>query len=92
MIVISGLPGSVETQRRVGQAALEVSDLILVREAVPLALKGALEGFCGMAFALDEDLEAKGIRPSELEKGIKVMSRAELRELLRRSGGNPEDI
>ncbi len=63
-----------------------------MREAVPLALKGALEGFCGTAFALDESLEAKGILPGEMEKGVKVMSRAELRELLRRAGGDPEDI
>ncbi|MCK4910538.1 MAG: hypothetical protein KAR83_02800 [Thermodesulfovibrionales bacterium] len=92
MIVISGSPGSEETQRKVGQAALETADLILVREAVPLACKGALEGFCGTAFALDESLEAKGIRPEELEKGVRVMARDELRELLRRSGGNPDEI
>ncbi len=81
-----------ETQRKVGQAALETVDLILVREAVPLALKKALEGFCGTAFVLDEDLEAKGIRPGDMEKGVKVMSREELRELLKRSGGNPKEI
>ena len=57
-----------------------------------MALKGALEGFCGTAFALKEDLEAKGIRPEEMEKGVKVMTREELRELLRRAGGDPDDI
>ncbi len=75
-----------------GRAALETADLILVRDAVPLARKGALEGFCGTAFVLDESLVAMGVRPEELEKGIKVMTKEELRELLKRSGGNPEDI
>ena len=51
-----------------------------------------VRSYNGKIFALDEHLEAKGILPAQMEKGIKVMTKAELRELLKRAGGNPEEI
>jgi hypothetical protein len=71
---------------------METIDLILIDKGVTLTLKGSLDGFCGTAFASSEDIQKNDIKPEDMEKGIKLMSRKELRDLHKRAGGNPEDI
>lgn len=74
----------------VERAALEGADLVLAHRGVALAIKGELDGFCGTAFAVEEDLKAMDISPDEIEKNIRLMSRQELLELVNRSEGSGE--
>ncbi len=66
----------------VNLAAEITADIVLTDEAVGFALKDALNGFCGTAFALDTHMQQYLPQEAELEKGVKQVSRDELNHIL----------
>jgi len=82
LIVIKSAPGSPEASKAVRKAAELTADILLVEDAVGLALRDMLEGFCGTAFALSEHLYTRLPKSAELEKGVKLLTRAEMNSML----------
>jgi len=89
LIVIKSPPGSPDASKAVRKAAELAADILLVGDAVGLARRDMLEGFCGTAFALSEHLHAMLPTDTELEKGVKLISRAEMNSMLGKTE-NPE--
>jgi sulfur relay protein TusB/DsrH len=80
LVVIKSGPETQEAMRAVKIARDTVSDIVLLQNAVYLAQPERLEGFCGTAFALDEDLKLRGIK--EVDKGVKEIGYDDLIDLM----------
>jgi sulfur relay protein TusB/DsrH len=80
IVVIKSAPGTQEASRGVRVARDMAADLALLQDGVYLARKGMLEGFCGTAHVLGEDLRMRGIK--DLEKYIRVIDHSQLVDLL----------
>ena len=81
LIVIKSPPGSLEASQAVKKAAELAADIVLIEEAVRLALKDMLVGFCGTAFALEDDVRSRLPEGAELEMGVKLVSPADLEQM-----------
>jgi len=92
LVVIVSPPHSERASAGVRLAAELAADIVLMGEAVGLARRGALEGFCGTAHALEDDVRQRGIPEAELERGVRLIDRAELRHMLEREGRAAEDF
>lgn len=84
LVVIKSPPGSPGAERGIDLAREKAADILLVGEGAGLARKGALEGFCGTAFVLRNDLLSAGIIEGEMEQSVKALSSEELSALLGR--------
>ncbi len=80
LVIIKSPPDSQEARRAVRLAGDLAADVVLVQDAVWLAQKERLEGFCGSAFALDEELKLRGI--GDIEEGVKTITYDELVALM----------
>jgi sulfur relay protein TusB/DsrH len=80
LVVIKSGPESQEAKRAVKIARDTAADIVLLQNSVSLARKDRLEGFCGTAFALSEDLKLSGIK--DLEKSVKEISYEEFIDLM----------
>lgn len=80
LIILKNGPDTTEGRRGIKLARDMAADVVLIQNAVYFAEKDRLEGFCGTAYALQEDLSLRGI--TETEKAIKIISYDELAELL----------
>jgi len=80
LVIIKSPPGSDGAIEAVRVARDNVADIVLVEEAVLLARKDKLEGFCGTVYALRDDILSRGI--DDLEKGVKEIDAGELEDLL----------
>jgi sulfur relay protein TusB/DsrH len=56
------------------------ADIALINDAVCLAQPERLEGFCGTAYALDEDLKLMGVK--DIEESVKPINYGELVDLI----------
>jgi len=80
LVVIKSGPDSEEAMHAVEIARDEAADIVLIRDAVYLARPDGLEGFCGTAFALEDDVRSRGI--VDIDKGVKGITSEELVELM----------
>jgi len=80
LVVIKSSPDSNEARRAVRLARDLAADIVLLQNAVWLAREEMLEGFCGTAYALDEDLKLRGVR--NVDKGVKAVGYGELVDLM----------
>jgi sulfur relay protein TusB/DsrH len=80
IVIIKSGPESQEAKRAVKIARDTVADIVLIQNAVYLARPERLEGFCGTAFALDEDIRLRGIK--DIDKGVKEINYDELVDLM----------
>ena len=47
------------------------ADLFLIQNGVYFAQEERLEGFCGTAYVLEDDLKLRGLKGAEIGKGIR---------------------
>jgi sulfur relay protein TusB/DsrH len=80
LIIIKSAPGSVQAKRAVRLASDMAADLVLLQDGVCLAERGGLEGFCGTAHVLAEDLRMRGV--GDLEKDVRELDYGQLVDLL----------
>ncbi len=80
LVILRSAPESHEARRAVKLARDLAADMVLVQNAVWLAQEERLEGFCGTAYVLDEDLKLRGV--SNVAKEIKALSYIELVDLM----------
>ena len=80
IVLIKSAPDTQEAGRAVKLARDMAADIALIQNAVYLARPEMLDGFCGTAFALDEDLKLRGIK--DIEESVKPISYGELVDLM----------
>lgn len=80
LVVIKSAPHSDEAKRGVKLAKDLAADILLLQNAVYLAEKERLEGFCGTAYALAADLGLRGV--SDVEEEIKTVGYDEAVDLM----------
>jgi sulfur relay protein TusB/DsrH len=80
VVVIRSAPGDREAKRGVRLARDMAADIVLVQNGVYLACGDRLEGFCGTAHALEEDLRLRGV--TDIEKGVRTLTYDDLVDLL----------
>ena len=80
LAIIKSGPDTQAARRGVRIARDTVADIVLLQDAVYLAQPERLEGFCGTAFALSEDLKLRGI--TDLEKSVKEIGYEEFIDLM----------
>ena len=79
-VVIYGGPGTSGAREGLEFAKDAMADLVLVADAVLLGRRGRLGGYCGTAYAVIADVEARGV--TGLEKGMKLIQYDELQKIL----------
>jgi sulfur relay protein TusB/DsrH len=80
LVIIKSGPRNAETRKRLELARDLAADILLLEDGVQLASGGSLQEFCGTAHALDEDIRLRGLK--DVDKGVRVISRGQLEELL----------
>jgi sulfur relay protein TusB/DsrH len=80
LVIIRSAHDTTEARRAVKLARDMAADVLLIQNAVYLAGKERLEGFCGTVYALDEDMRLRGM--SEIEKGVKTVGYDEAVDLM----------
>lgn len=83
LVIIQSPAGSEKAILAVNTAAETAADIVLMGDAVGLARKEMLEGFCGTAFALADDVSRLLPPGTELESGVKLINADDLTRMLR---------
>ena len=71
LVIIKSAPDTPEGKRGLKMARDMAADLFLIQNGVYFAQEERLEGFCGIAYALEDDLKLRGIKGAGIEKGIR---------------------
>lgn len=74
LVIIKSAPDTPEGKRGLKLARDMAADICLLQNAVYFAQNERLDGFCGMAYVLDEDARLRGLTDEEMEKDIKKIS------------------
>ena len=80
LVLIKSAHDTPEARRAVKLARDMAADIVLLQSAVCLAEKDRLEGFCGTAHVLQEDLTLRGI--TDIEKSIRPIDYDQLIDLM----------
>lgn len=80
LVLIKSAHDTPEARRAVKLARDMAADIVLLQNAVCLAEKDRLEGFCGTAHALAEDLKMRGI--ASVEKSVRPIDYGQLVDLI----------
>lgn len=81
IVIIKSGHDTEEASRAVRVARDLTADIVLVQDAVYLGRKDALEGFCGTANALAEDVLMRGLA-DEIDKGVRLIDYGQLVDML----------
>jgi sulfur relay protein TusB/DsrH len=71
LVIIKSAPDTPEGKRGLKMARDMAADLFLIQNGVYFAQEERLEGFCGTAYVLEDDLKLRGIKGTGIEKGIR---------------------
>ena len=71
IVIVKSGPDTADGKRGVKLARDMAADLFLIQNGVYFAQEERLEGFCGTAYALEDDLKLRGIKGAGIEKGIR---------------------
>lgn len=74
LVIVKSSPDTPDGRRGVKFARDMAADVCLIQNAVYFAQGERLEGFCGNAFALDDDIRLRGLRDEDFEKGIRKIT------------------
>lgn len=80
IVIIKSAPDTDAAHEGISIARDNAADVILIKDAVMMAQKDGLQGYCGMANVLKEDLDKRA--HGELEKGIRILSAREIISLI----------
>ncbi|HEB76610.1 MAG TPA: hypothetical protein ENJ04_09685 [Nitrospirae bacterium] len=82
LVIIKSAPDTPEGKRGIKLARDMAADVCLIQNAVYFAQIERLEGFCGRAYAVREDLQLRGLSEDDIERDLKVIGWDELVDLL----------
>lgn len=71
LVIVKNGPDTADGKRGVKLARDMAADLFLIQNGVYFTQKERLEGFCGTAYVLEDDLKLRGIKGTDIEKGIR---------------------
>lgn len=81
LVLIKSNPDTNEGQRGLKMARDMAADIVLLQNAVYFLLNEKLDGFCGRAYILEEDLKLRGLG-EEIKKGLKLIEWEELIDMM----------
>ncbi len=73
LVIVKSAPDTPEGKRAVKLARDMAADICLIQNAVYFALTERLDGFCGTAYVLNEDMKLRGISSDITDKGIREL-------------------
>lgn len=71
LVIVKSGHDTADGKRGVKLARDMAADLFLIQNGVYFAQKERLEGFCGTAYVLEDDLKLRGLKGAGTEKSIK---------------------
>lgn len=71
LVIVKSGTDTADGKRGVKLARDMAADLFLIQDGVYFAQEERLEGFCGTAYVLEDDLKLRGIKGAGIEKGIR---------------------
>ncbi len=80
IVLIKSSPATSEGKRGLKTARDSSADIVLLQNGVYFALNEMLDGFCGTAYAIEEDLKMRGL--ADIKRGIKKIGWAELIDMM----------
>jgi len=82
LVMVKSAPDTTDGKRGVKLARDMAADVVLLQNGVHFAQGERLEGFCGTAYVLDDDLRLRGLKDDEIEKDIKRLDYGSLLDLM----------
>ncbi len=82
LVIVKSAPDTTDGKRGVKLARDMAADVVLLQNGIHFAQGERLEGFCGTAYALDDDIRLRGLKDDEIEKNIKRLDYGSLVELM----------
>jgi sulfur relay protein TusB/DsrH len=82
LVIVKSAPDTMDGKRGVKLARDMAADVVLLQNAVHFAQRERLEGFCGTAYVLDDDLRLRGLKDDEIEKDIRRLGYGSLVDLM----------
>jgi len=73
LVIVKSAPDTTDGKRGVKLARDMAADVVLLQNGVYFAQAERLEGFCGTAYVLDDDVRLRGLKNDEIEKDIRIL-------------------
>ncbi len=73
LVIVKNSPDTLDGRRGIKLARDMAADLVLIQNGVYFAQKERLEGFCGTAYVLGEDIGLRGLKDEDIEKGVRKL-------------------
>jgi sulfur relay protein TusB/DsrH len=82
LVMVKSAPDTADGKRGIKLARDMAADVVLLQDGVYFAQVERLEGFCGTAYVLDADARLRGLKDSEIEKGITKLNYGSLIDIM----------
>ena len=82
LVIVKSAPDTTDGKRGIKLARDMAADLVLLQNGIYFAQKERLEGFCGTAYVLDDDVRLRGLKDDEIEKDIRKVDYGSLVDLM----------
>lgn len=82
LVLVKSAPDTTDGKRGMKLARDMAADVVLLQNGVYFAQRERLEGFCGTAYVLDDDVRLRGLKNDEIEKDIRRLDYGSLVDLM----------
>ncbi|MCL4475953.1 MAG: DsrH/TusB family sulfur relay protein [Nitrospirae bacterium] len=82
LVIVKSAPDTTDGKRGIKLARDMAADVVLLQNGIYFAQRERLEGFCGTAYVLDDDVRLRGLKNGEIEKDIKRLDYGSLVDLM----------
>jgi sulfur relay protein TusB/DsrH len=82
LVIVKSAPDTTDGKRGMKLARDMAADVVLLQNGVYFAQKERLEGFCGTAYVLDNDVRLRGLKNDEIEKDMRRLDYGSLVDLM----------
>lgn len=82
LVIVKSAPDTTDGKRGVKLARDMAADVVLLQNGVYFAQRERLEGFCGTAHVLDDDVRLRGLREDDIGKDIRRLNYEGLVDLM----------
>lgn len=82
LVIVKSAPDTTDGKRGIKLARDMAADVVLLQNGIYFAQRERLEGFCGTAYVLDDDVRLRGLKNGEIEKDIKMVDYGSLVDLM----------
>ena len=73
LVIVKSAPDTADGERGIKLARDMAADVVLIQNGIYFAQRERLEGFCGTAYVLGDDVRLRGLKDDEIERDIKKM-------------------